>query len=144
MDPKVCGKLLTHHRKGSKVDVEPLRDRFPLRRSTGEGLQMGSLENRNLRQRKKYFVDSHWGFLIFLEFIVVELGQTELCGSHEVPGCACPPQARPGASWAPPGASGLLPKLLVFILANKKSSKSLVLIFCKTKTGQKTKTGTGH
>jgi hypothetical protein len=62
MDPKVCGKLLTHHRKGSKVDVEPLRDRFPLRQSTGEGLQMGSLWDRNLRRQKKYFVDSPKGF----------------------------------------------------------------------------------
>ena len=33
MDPKVCGKLLTHHRRGYGVDVEALRDRFPLRRS---------------------------------------------------------------------------------------------------------------
>ena len=31
MDPKVCGKLLTHHRRGYGVDVEALRDRFPLR-----------------------------------------------------------------------------------------------------------------
>ena len=29
MDPKVCGKLLTHHRRGYCVDVEALRDRFP-------------------------------------------------------------------------------------------------------------------
>ena len=29
MDPKVCGKLLTHHRRGYGVDVEALRDRFP-------------------------------------------------------------------------------------------------------------------
>ena len=28
MDPKVCGKLLTHHRRGYGVDVEALRDRF--------------------------------------------------------------------------------------------------------------------
>ena len=62
-----------------------------------------------------------------------------------------PPQAHPGASWAPPRASGLLPMLLVFLWSNKKSPKSfvafglrLVLIFCKTKTGQKTATGTGH
>ena len=34
MDPKVCGKLLTHHWRGYSVDVEALRDRFPLRRST--------------------------------------------------------------------------------------------------------------
>ena len=29
MDPKVYGKLLTHHRRGYGVDVEALRDRFP-------------------------------------------------------------------------------------------------------------------
>ena len=29
MDPKVCGKLLTHHRRGYGVDVEALRDRCP-------------------------------------------------------------------------------------------------------------------
>ena len=29
MDPKVCGKLLTHHWRGYGVDVEALRDRFP-------------------------------------------------------------------------------------------------------------------
>ena len=64
MDPKVCGKLLMHHRKGSKVDGEPLRDRIPLRQSAGKGLQMGYLENRNLRRQKKYFVDSSVGFPI--------------------------------------------------------------------------------
>ena len=30
MDLKVCGKLLTHHQRGYGVDVEALRDRFPL------------------------------------------------------------------------------------------------------------------
>ena len=29
MDPKVCGKLLTHHRRGYGVDVEALHDRCP-------------------------------------------------------------------------------------------------------------------
>ena len=29
MDPEVCGKLLTHHRRGYGVDVEAIRDRFP-------------------------------------------------------------------------------------------------------------------
>ena len=42
MDPKVCGKRLTHHRRGYGVDVEALRDRFPLRRSAGKGPKMGS------------------------------------------------------------------------------------------------------
>ena len=33
MDLKVCGKLLTTHRRGYGVDVEALRDQCPLRRS---------------------------------------------------------------------------------------------------------------
>ena len=33
MDPKVCGKLLTTHRRGYGVDVEALHGRFPLRPS---------------------------------------------------------------------------------------------------------------
>ena len=41
MDPKVCGKLLTTHRRGYGVDVEALRGRFPLQRSAGEGSKMG-------------------------------------------------------------------------------------------------------
>ena len=42
MDPKVCGKLLTHHRRDYGVDVEALRGRFPLRQIAGKGLKMGS------------------------------------------------------------------------------------------------------
>ena len=51
MDSQVYGKLLTNHRKGSKVDAEVLRGRIPLRQSTGKRLQMGSHEDRNLRRR---------------------------------------------------------------------------------------------
>ena len=40
MDPKVCGKLLTLHRRGHGVDEEALIDRFPLRRSAGKGPKM--------------------------------------------------------------------------------------------------------
>ena len=29
MDPKVCGKLLTHHRRGYGLDVEALHDQWP-------------------------------------------------------------------------------------------------------------------
>ena len=36
MDPKVCGKLLTHHQRGYGVDVEALRDRIPLRQIAGK------------------------------------------------------------------------------------------------------------
>ena len=33
IDPYVCGKLLTTHRRGKDVDVEALRGRFPLQRA---------------------------------------------------------------------------------------------------------------
>ncbi len=37
MDPKVCGKLLTTHRRGYSVDVEALHHRFPLRQDAEKG-----------------------------------------------------------------------------------------------------------
>jgi hypothetical protein len=42
MDPKVCGRLLTLHRRSNGVDVEALRDRIPLRQIAGKGPKMGS------------------------------------------------------------------------------------------------------
>ena len=36
MDPKVCGKPLTTHRRGYRVVVEAVPGRFPLRRSAGK------------------------------------------------------------------------------------------------------------
>ena len=56
MDPKVCGKLLTTHRRGLGDDVEALRDRFPLRRSTDEGSNMGSRGYRRLQCWKYFFM----------------------------------------------------------------------------------------
>ena len=55
MDPKVCGKLLTTHRRGYGVDVEALRGRFLLWRSTGEGSKMGYRGYRRLRRWKLCF-----------------------------------------------------------------------------------------
>ena len=37
MDPKVCDKLLTLHRRGNGIDVESLHDRIPLWQIAGEG-----------------------------------------------------------------------------------------------------------
>ena len=37
MDPKVCGKLLTTHRRGLGVDIEALHGGFPLWQSTDDG-----------------------------------------------------------------------------------------------------------
>jgi hypothetical protein len=56
MDPKVCGKLLTLHRRGNGVDVEALHDQFPLRQIAGKGPKMGSHGYRRLRRWKIGFV----------------------------------------------------------------------------------------
>ena len=61
MDPKVCGKLLTLHRRGYGVEVEALRDRFPLRQIAGKGPKMGSHGYRRLRLWKSGFV-APWMF----------------------------------------------------------------------------------
>ena len=50
MDPKVCGKLLTHHRRGYGVDVEALHDRFPLRNKH----DLGDLEWTSSNKRGGY------------------------------------------------------------------------------------------
>ena len=47
MDPKVYGKLLTHHWRGYGVDVEVLRDRFPLRWSSGTGPKMDLVDTES-------------------------------------------------------------------------------------------------
>ncbi len=58
MDPKVCDKLLTTHRRGYGVDVEALHGRFALWRSPGEDSKMGSRGYRRLRRWKLFFVGS--------------------------------------------------------------------------------------
>ena len=51
MDPKVCGKLLTTHRKGYGVDVEALNGGIPLRQNTAPWMFLGYV---GLYRRKKY------------------------------------------------------------------------------------------
>ena len=55
MDPRVCGKLLMLHRTGYGVDVEALRDRFPLRQIAGKGPKMGSHGYRRVAAVEKWF-----------------------------------------------------------------------------------------
>ena len=62
MDPKVCGKVLTTHRKGYGVDVEALRGGIPLRQNADDGSKMGSCGYRRLRWRKYFFGGSLDGF----------------------------------------------------------------------------------
>ena len=80
MDPKVCGKLLTHHRRGYGVDAEALHDRIPLQQIAGNGpkwdltgtegcgggkvvswLPLMSLGYKSIYRRKKYVGGAPWG-----------------------------------------------------------------------------------
>ena len=66
MDPKVYGKLLTHHWRGYDVDVEALRDRIPLWQITGKGPKMGSHGYRRLQWWKSVFMDVFGGLGIYV------------------------------------------------------------------------------
>ena len=58
MDPKVCVKLLTIHRKGYGVDVEALHGGFPLWQNAGDGSKIGSRGYSRLWRWKLFFVGS--------------------------------------------------------------------------------------
>ena len=79
MDPRVCGKLLTLHRRGNGVDVEAPRDRIPRRtlenaprwdltviEGCGGGkvvswLSLMFLGYKSIYRRKKYVGGAPWG-----------------------------------------------------------------------------------
>ena len=102
MDPKVCGKLLTHHRRGYGVDVEALRDRIPLRRSAGKGPKMGSHGYRRLRRWKSGFVAPPGCFQGIRVYIGERSRSVELRGAHKGGGAPTPlgaPSILVAASW---------------------------------------------
>ena len=66
MDPKVCGKLLTHHQRGYGVDVEALRDRISPWQIAEKGPRMGSHGYRRLLIRLQLI----YNFLLFHAIIL--------------------------------------------------------------------------
>ena len=151
MDPKVCGKLLTHHRRGYGVDVEALRDRFPLRRSAGKGPKMGSHGYRRLRRWKQGFVVLLDGFGVRRYIQEEEVGRW----SHEGPTRV---EGAPWGGWRAPLPRGFLvasftstPSLLDCVCSKNNSPEGfipfgfcLIFLFCETlKQAKKTATGTG-
>ena len=76
MDPQVCAKLLTHYRKGSKVDVEALRGRFPSDRVPKKSSRWDLARTKLAVEKIVFWVALCW-FPDFREFIEVELGQPE-------------------------------------------------------------------
>ena len=150
MDPKVCGKLLTHHRRGYGVDVEALRDRFPLRRSAGKGPKMGSHGYRRLRRWKSGFVAPLdvlrvYGYIYRRKkYVSGATRGPQGWGRPYPPGCALRPCGR---LVAPPTSS---PSLLVVFWSKKNHREGfipfglrLVFLFCETPKQEKTGTGTG-
>ena len=91
MDPKVYGKLLTHHRRGYGVDVEALRDRCPLRRSTEKGPKMGSHGYRRVAAVEKWFRGSPGWFQGIRVYIGERSRSVEPRGAHKGGGHAYPP-----------------------------------------------------
>ena len=106
MDPKVCGKLLTHHRRGYGVDVEALHDRFPLWRSSGKGPKMDILGTEGCAVEIRFYgaPGCFWSIWIY---IGGRSRSVEPRGAHE--GEDAPP-----ASWTP----------LSFLHIHSKSSGS--------------------
>ena len=100
MDPKVCGKLLTHHQRGYGVDVEALRDRCPLRQSAGKGPKMGSHGYRRLWRWNQVFVVLLDGFRVRRYIQEEEVCRWSNVGPTRVEG-APGGQARPPTSWPP-------------------------------------------
>ena len=106
MDPQICGKLLTLHRKANRVDVEALRDRIPLRQGAGKGPQMGSHGYRRLRWQKSVFVDACGGLWIYGNIQAKELGQES-----------------PPSLWPPRGSSDFICKSPGCLLVQEKSPR---------------------
>ena len=133
MDPKVCGKLLTHHRRGYGVDVEALSDRIPLRQITGKGPKMGSHGYRSGRRWKSGFVaplDVFYGIKVY---IGERSRSVELRGAHESGGRALLPRGRLVASLTS------TPSLLDCVCSKKDPREGfipfglrLIFLFCET------------
>ena len=148
MHPKVCGKLLTHHRRGNGVDVDALRDRIPLRQITEKAPRL-DLAGTEASGGGKVF---SWLFLVsrnIWEFIGRRIGLGGLPWGHK-PGGAPPPLGR--ALVACVAMAGLLPSspsLAGFFWSKKNHSEDfipfglrLIFLICNTQKQGKTETGT--
>ena len=88
MDPKVCGKLLTHHRRGYGVDVEGLHDRIPFGRSP-EKAPDGISQVQKVAAMEIRFLGAPGCFRGIWVYIGGRSTSVELRGAHE--GGGAPP-----------------------------------------------------
>ena len=97
MDPKVCVQLLTLHRRGYGVDVQALRDRFPLRQSAGKGSKMGSRGYRKVTAVEIVFRGAPGCFQGPWIYIGGRSTSVDARGAHETGGAPC--RGAPPISW---------------------------------------------
>ena len=90
MDPKVCGKLLTHHRRGYGVDVEAIRDRSPPLAERRKRPQDGISRVQKVVAVEKWFRGSPGCFQGIRVYIGEGTRSGELRGAHEVGGAPYP------------------------------------------------------
>ena len=128
MDPQVCGKLLTLHQKGNRVDVEALRDQIPLRQDAGKGPKMGSHGYRRLWWWKSVFVDASGGLGIFVKYMPKNQVR-EVTRGPQGWGAPYPPWACPPSLWTPCGFSDLHSKSSGCLLVQEKSSRKFYFIW---------------
>ena len=65
MDPKVCGKLLTTHRRGYGVDVEALHGRFPSDRAPAKAPRWDLADTEGYDGGNSF----SWSLLMFLGYM---------------------------------------------------------------------------
>ena len=101
MDPKVCGKLLTHYQRGYGVDVEALHGRFPPPAECRRRLQDGISRIHKVAAVEIGFRGTPGCFRGIWAYIGELSRSLEPRGAHEGGGRAYPPRARPPALWPP-------------------------------------------
>ena len=122
MDPKVCGKLLTHHRRGYGLDVQALHDRIPLRQITEKGPRWDLTGTEVCGSGKVV----SWLPLMFLGYKSIYRQKKYVDGAPCGPwgwGRTYPPWARPPASWPPHGVPDFNSKSSGLLLVQERSSR---------------------
>lgn len=121
MDPKVCGKLLKHHRRGYDVDLEALHDRFPLRPIARKGPRWDLTGTDGCGGGKVV----SWLSLMFLGYKSIYRRKKYVGGALWCPRAwgRAYPLARPPISWMPHGVPDFHSKALGLGLFQERSSR---------------------